>query len=105
MRSACARYGAGEHFIVRRIGGDAGNDNCRSDDGRERCVAVKDFGTIQRSRFELPGKLPVFLLIPRPLRDAVYDRIGKRRYRMFGKRDVCWKPEPELAERFLDAYR
>ena len=46
--------------------------------------------------------LAVFLLIPRPLRDAVYGWIGKRRYRLFGKRDVCWQPRPELAERFLD---
>ena len=46
--------------------------------------------------------LSALLVIPRPLRDAVYDWIGKRRYRLFGKRDVCWKPRPELAERFLD---
>jgi predicted DCC family thiol-disulfide oxidoreductase YuxK len=46
--------------------------------------------------------LSVLLAIPRPVRDAVYDWIGRRRYRMFGKRDVCWKPQPELADRFLD---
>jgi len=46
--------------------------------------------------------LAVLLVIPRFLRDAVYDWIGRRRYRMFGKRDACWVPRPELAERFLD---
>jgi predicted DCC family thiol-disulfide oxidoreductase YuxK len=46
--------------------------------------------------------LAIFLGVPRFLRDAVYDAIGRRRYRMFGKRDVCWTPQPELAERFLD---
>ena len=46
--------------------------------------------------------LAAFLVIPKFLRDAVYDWIGSRRYRMFGKRDVCWTPKPELAERFLD---
>ena len=46
--------------------------------------------------------LSALLVIPRPLRDAVYDWIGKRRYRMFGKRAACWKPQPELADRFLD---
>lgn len=44
----------------------------------------------------------VLRVIPRFLRDAVYDWIGRRRYRMFGKRDVCWTPQPELADRFLD---
>jgi predicted DCC family thiol-disulfide oxidoreductase YuxK len=46
--------------------------------------------------------LSVFLVIPRFLRDAMYDWIGRRRYRMFGKRDACWKPQPEFADRFLD---
>lgn len=46
--------------------------------------------------------LGVFLLVPRPLRDAIYDWIGSRRYRMFGKRELCWTPQPELADRFLD---
>ena len=46
--------------------------------------------------------LAVFLVVPRFLRDAVYDWIGHRRYRMFGKRDACWVPNAELAERFLD---
>ena len=46
--------------------------------------------------------LSALLVIPRPLRDAVYDWIGKRRYRLFGKRDACWRPQAELPERFLD---
>ena len=32
--------------------------------------------------------LAVLLVIPGFLRDAVYDWIGRRRYRMFGKRDL-----------------
>jgi predicted DCC family thiol-disulfide oxidoreductase YuxK len=43
----------------------------------------------------------VFILIPRPVRDFVYDRIAKSRYRIFGRRDVCMVPSPELQERFL----
>ncbi len=46
--------------------------------------------------------LTVLLIIPRPLRDAVYDFIGSRRYRMFGKREVCWRPDGDLGARFLD---
>jgi predicted DCC family thiol-disulfide oxidoreductase YuxK len=46
--------------------------------------------------------LSVLLVIPRPLRGAAYDWIGRRRYRMFGRRDTCWVPRPQLAERFLD---
>jgi predicted DCC family thiol-disulfide oxidoreductase YuxK len=46
--------------------------------------------------------LALLLVIPRPLRDACYDWIGRRRYRLFGKRDSCWTPQAGLAERFLD---
>jgi predicted DCC family thiol-disulfide oxidoreductase YuxK len=41
-------------------------------------------------------------LIPRPLRDRVYDAFAARRYRWFGRRDRCLVPSPDLAPRFLD---
>lgn len=44
----------------------------------------------------------VFIIIPRPIRDAVYDFIGKRRYRWFGKKDQCWLPDESLKKRFID---
>jgi len=40
-------------------------------------------------------------LIPRPIRDAVYDFIASRRYRWFGKFDACRIPPPEWRIRFL----
>ena len=43
----------------------------------------------------------VFILIPRPVRDFMYNLIAKSRYKIFGKRDVCMIPTPELKERFL----
>ena len=43
----------------------------------------------------------VFILIPRPVRDFLYDLVAKSRYKIFGKRDVCMVPTPELKERFL----
>jgi predicted DCC family thiol-disulfide oxidoreductase YuxK len=43
----------------------------------------------------------VFILVPRPVRDFIYDLIAKSRYRIFGKRDICMIPTPELRERFL----
>lgn len=43
----------------------------------------------------------VFIVIPRPIRDLCYDLIGKNRYRMFGKREACMLPTPDLKARFL----
>jgi predicted DCC family thiol-disulfide oxidoreductase YuxK len=47
--------------------------------------------------------LAAFSVVPRPLRDVVYDFIAARRYRWFGKEEACRIPTPELRARFLDA--
>jgi len=45
--------------------------------------------------------LSILMVIPRPVRDAAYGFIAKRRYRWFGKRESCIMPSPELSDRFL----
>ena len=43
----------------------------------------------------------VLRVIPRPLRDALYDVVARRRYRWFGRKETCRLPTPEERERFL----
>ena len=45
--------------------------------------------------------LSVFKIVPRPLRDLLYDWIARNRYRWFGKKDTCRVPTPAERERFL----
>lgn len=45
---------------------------------------------------------PILYAIPRLLRDRLYNRIARNRYRWFGKRAVCYLPTPDLAARFLE---
>jgi predicted DCC family thiol-disulfide oxidoreductase YuxK len=42
------------------------------------------------------------IIVPRFIRDAVYNLIARNRYRWFGKRNECMIPTPELKDRFLD---
>lgn len=42
-----------------------------------------------------------FIIIPRIIRDYIYNIIASNRYRIFGKRDRCMVPTPEVKERFL----
>ena len=46
--------------------------------------------------------LYLFIVVPRPLRDAVYGWIGKRRYRFFGRRAACRLPSEEERHLFLE---
>ncbi len=40
-------------------------------------------------------------ILPKPLKDWMYDRVAKNRYALFGKRDVCMMPTPEVKSRFI----
>lgn len=53
----------------------------------------------------LKGAWPLlygFKIIPRFIRDGIYNLIGRNRYKLFGKKDACWIPTPELKSRFKD---
>ena len=40
-------------------------------------------------------------IIPRPLRDALYDYVARHRFRWYGRRDACRVPTGAERERFL----
>jgi len=42
-----------------------------------------------------------FRVFPRFFRDWVYDLIAKNRYMMFGKKETCMIPTPEMKARFV----
>jgi predicted DCC family thiol-disulfide oxidoreductase YuxK len=44
----------------------------------------------------------VFIIVPKSLRNWVYKLVAKYRYGIFGKRDACMVPTPELKSRFID---
>lgn len=49
-----------------------------------------------------PWKIAVFLkIIPKKIRDKLYDMIAKNRYRWFGKRETCRIPTTEEMEFFI----
>ena len=54
------------------------------------------------------GKLPwhwkwtqAFWLVPKAIRDGVYDLVARNRYKWFGKKEACMVPTPERRSRFL----
>jgi predicted DCC family thiol-disulfide oxidoreductase YuxK len=39
--------------------------------------------------------------LPRGLRDFIYDRVARSRYRLFGKRETCLMPTSDIKARFI----
>jgi predicted DCC family thiol-disulfide oxidoreductase YuxK len=53
-------------------------------------------------RLGLPWSLAGLLgIVPRAARDAAYDLVARNRYRVFGRRETCFLPTADHAERFL----
>jgi len=54
---------------------------------------------------QLSGIYPllfVYIILPKFIRDWIYDIIAKNRYKWFGKKDSCIIPTPELKSLFID---
>jgi predicted DCC family thiol-disulfide oxidoreductase YuxK len=73
-------------------------------------ILIDDEKIYKRSSaaLQLYGKLPwywkwsqLFWIVPKFLRDGVYDWIARNRYRWFGKKDECMIPTADVKERFL----
>ncbi|HWA33415.1 MAG TPA: thiol-disulfide oxidoreductase DCC family protein [Cyclobacteriaceae bacterium] len=43
----------------------------------------------------------VFIVLPKPLRDFMYNLIARHRYKLFGRQDTCMIPTPELKAKFV----
>lgn len=79
-------------------------------DAPESFLYIEDEITYEKSAAALKiiartgGPARVFLLgyiLPRPVRDFIYDRIAKNRYRIFGRTEHCFIPGPEMQSRFI----
>lgn len=71
--------------------------------GGER-VYVRSSAALKVAAY-LGGLWKVFLcayVVPRTLRDYLYDLFARNRYRFFGKHDQCMLPPAEARARFLD---
>ena len=52
----------------------------------------------------LPGLWPILyglIIVPKGIRDWAYRLFAKHRYRLFGRREECMIPTPEIRARFL----
>lgn len=67
-------------------------------DDRAYVKAQAALATARRLPWPWP-LLTVFRIVPNPLADWVYDQIGRRRYRWFGRRTQCTLPDAHRLDR------
>ena len=69
-----------------------------------RCYVRSDAAWRVAQRLDAPWRwAAVGRVVPRGLRDRIYDWVARNRYRWFGTRDACRIPTPDVRSRFLDA--
>jgi predicted DCC family thiol-disulfide oxidoreductase YuxK len=79
-------------------------------DSLESFVFIENDKTYNRSTAALKvcrhlrGLWPLcygFIIVPKFIRDGIYNWVAKNRYKWFGKKDSCMIPTPEVKARFL----
>lgn len=78
--------------------------------GYDSLILIKDGKVYKKSTAaltiarKLSGLWPmfyIFIILPVPVRDFFYNYVSRNRYRLFGRRDSCRMPTPELANKFI----
>jgi predicted DCC family thiol-disulfide oxidoreductase YuxK len=62
-----------------------------------------DAAILIAKRLKYPWRLVGLVrIIPRPIRNWMYDLVARNRYLWFGRTETCMVPTPELRSRFRD---
>jgi predicted DCC family thiol-disulfide oxidoreductase YuxK len=108
------RHDQKRHFMLASMQGDYGSALYRKYDidpaNPETLIVVQDNTLLRNSdavlaiyaRLGWPWRaVSALSFLPKFLRDPVYLFVARNRYRIFGKRDTCWLPQPEFQDRML----
>ncbi len=108
------RHDQKRHFMLASMQGDYGSALYRKYDidpaNPETLIVVQDDRLLRNSDAVLaiyaglgwPWRaVSALRFLPKFLRDPVYLFVARNRYRIFGKRDTCWLPQPEFQDRML----
>lgn len=64
---------------------------------------IKSSAALRATKY-MSGLYPIlygFMIVPKFIRNAVYDYIARNRYKWYGQKESCMIPTPELRAKFL----
>ena len=88
--------------IIKKFGGEADSILCISENEPLKVKSDASLSVMSTLKFPFGIFAKIALVVPRFLRNFVYDFIGKRRYNIWGKRDFCIVPEGERGKSFVN---
>ncbi|MFH1196515.1 MAG: thiol-disulfide oxidoreductase DCC family protein [bacterium] len=102
FRYAALQSNAGQKLLERLSISNSDLDTVILFDGNQ---IYEKSGAALEIVYLLPGAwkfLYIFRFIPRFVRDFLYDLFARNRYKIFGKREMCMMPSPQIKELFMD---
>jgi predicted DCC family thiol-disulfide oxidoreductase YuxK len=106
-RGGYFRFGPLQSAAAQRLIDAAGGSRSLPDsmvlvaDGRLWTRSSAALRIARRLSFPWP-LLYALVVVPRPVRDWIYNIVASNRYDWFGRRDVCMTPTAELRGRFIE---
>jgi predicted DCC family thiol-disulfide oxidoreductase YuxK len=88
--------------LAERLGVDVGNPETNAVVLAGKAYFKSDAAIAVLSRLPRLSWVQVFAVLPRAIRDRLYDLVARSRYSVFGRTDQCLLPTPELMARFID---
>ena len=101
IRFAAMQTGAGQKLLQQY---DLPADNIQSFFFIDKGIAYSQSTAALKVCRYMTGLWPLcysFIIVPKFIRDGIYNWIAKNRYKWFGVRQECMIPTPEIKERFL----
>jgi predicted DCC family thiol-disulfide oxidoreductase YuxK len=87
--------------LAQRLGIDAETPETNAVIFGGRAYFKADSAISALTRMPRWGWVRVFSILPRPVRNWLYDRVARNRYQLFGRTESCMVPSPELMRRFV----
>ena len=89
--------------LIDRFGGEADSILCITENGPLNIKSDASLKVMSTLKFPYGFLSKIAILVPRFVRNLIYDFVGRNRYKIWGKRDNCIIPDGERGKSFINS--